>query len=66
AALHPAATAWLTLFRHGGLRRLAAGDLPVRVRQVWPLERTAEAQRAVEHGVRGRIVLRVAGPWTAR
>jgi NADPH:quinone reductase-like Zn-dependent oxidoreductase len=39
--------------------RLAAGDLPVRVRDVWPLERAAEAHRAVERGVRGRIVLRV-------
>jgi NADPH:quinone reductase-like Zn-dependent oxidoreductase len=39
--------------------RLAAGDLPVRVRDVWPLERTAEAHQAVERGVRGRIVLRV-------
>jgi NADPH:quinone reductase-like Zn-dependent oxidoreductase len=47
-------------------QRLAAGDLPVRVREVWPLERTAEAHQAVEHGVRGRIVLRVAAPWTAR
>ncbi len=42
--------------------RLAAGDLPVRVSEVWPLERAAEAHRAVEHGLRGRIVLRVAGP----
>jgi NADPH:quinone reductase-like Zn-dependent oxidoreductase len=40
--------------------RLAAGDLPVRVREVWPLGRAAEAHRAVERGVRGRIVLRVA------
>lgn len=40
--------------------RLAAGDLPVRVRDVWPLERAAEAHRALERGVRGRIVLRVA------
>jgi NADPH:quinone reductase-like Zn-dependent oxidoreductase len=40
--------------------RFAAGDLPVRVRDVWPLERAAEAHRAVERGVRGRIVLRVA------
>jgi NADPH:quinone reductase-like Zn-dependent oxidoreductase len=40
--------------------RLAAGTLPVRVRDVWPLERAAEAHRAVEGGVRGRIVLRVA------
>jgi NADPH:quinone reductase-like Zn-dependent oxidoreductase len=46
--------------------RLAAGDLPVRIGEVWPLERAAEAHRAVEHGVRGRIALRVAGPWTAR
>jgi NADPH:quinone reductase-like Zn-dependent oxidoreductase len=42
--------------------RLAAGDLPVRVSEVWPLERAAEAHRAVEHGLRGRIVLRVADP----
>jgi NADPH:quinone reductase-like Zn-dependent oxidoreductase len=41
-------------------RRLAAGQLPVRVRHVWPLERAAEAHRAVERGLRGRIVLRVA------
>jgi hypothetical protein len=40
--------------------RLAAGDLPARVRAVWPLERTAEARRAVERGLRGRTVLRVA------
>jgi NADPH:quinone reductase-like Zn-dependent oxidoreductase len=40
--------------------RLAAGDLPVRVRAVWPLERTAEAHQAVEQGLRGRTVLRVA------
>jgi NADPH:quinone reductase-like Zn-dependent oxidoreductase len=40
--------------------RLAAGDLPVRVRAVWPLERTIEAHQAVERGLRGRTVLRVA------
>jgi NADPH:quinone reductase-like Zn-dependent oxidoreductase len=40
--------------------RLAAGDLPVRVRAVWPLERTAEAHQAVERGQRGRTVLQVA------
>jgi NADPH:quinone reductase-like Zn-dependent oxidoreductase len=40
--------------------QLAAGTLPTRVRDVWPLERAAEAHQAVEHGVRGRIVLRVA------
>jgi NADPH:quinone reductase-like Zn-dependent oxidoreductase len=44
--------------------RLAAGALPARVRDVWPLERAAEAHQAVERGVRGRIVLRV-GPATA-
>jgi hypothetical protein len=33
-----------------------------RVGEVWPLERAAEAHRAVERGQRGRIVLRVAGP----
>jgi NADPH:quinone reductase-like Zn-dependent oxidoreductase len=42
--------------------RLAAGDLPARVRAVWPLERAAEAHRAVERGQRGRTVLRVAEP----
>jgi NADPH:quinone reductase-like Zn-dependent oxidoreductase len=42
--------------------RLAAGDLPARVRPVWPLERAAEAHRAVERGQRGRTVLRVAEP----
>jgi NADPH:quinone reductase-like Zn-dependent oxidoreductase len=47
-------------------RRLGTGDLPVRISGIWPLERSAEAHRAVEHGVRGRIVLRVAGPWEAR
>ena len=41
-------------------RRLAAGELPVRVRDVWPLDRAAEAHQAVERGLRGRIVLRVA------
>jgi NADPH:quinone reductase-like Zn-dependent oxidoreductase len=44
-------------------RRLAAGELPVRVGDVWPLERAAEAHQAVERGRRsrrGRIVLRVA------
>jgi NADPH:quinone reductase-like Zn-dependent oxidoreductase len=40
--------------------RLAAGDLPARVRAVWPLERAAEAHQAVERGERGRTVLRVA------
>jgi NADPH:quinone reductase-like Zn-dependent oxidoreductase len=40
--------------------RLAAGALPARVRVVWPLERAAEAHRAVERGERGRTVLRVA------
>jgi NADPH:quinone reductase-like Zn-dependent oxidoreductase len=40
--------------------RLAAGTLPVRVRAVWPLERTAEAHRAVERRLRGRTVLRAA------
>jgi NADPH:quinone reductase-like Zn-dependent oxidoreductase len=40
--------------------QLAARALPARVRDVWPLERTAEAQLAVERGVRGRIVLQVA------
>jgi NADPH:quinone reductase-like Zn-dependent oxidoreductase len=39
---------------------LAAGVLPVRVRDTWPLDRAAEAHQAVERGVRGRIVLRVA------
>jgi NADPH:quinone reductase-like Zn-dependent oxidoreductase len=42
--------------------RLAAGDLPVRVRAVWPLDRAAEAHQAVERGLRGRTVLRVADP----
>jgi NADPH:quinone reductase-like Zn-dependent oxidoreductase len=41
-------------------RRLAAGELPVRVHDIWPLERAAEAHQAVEHGLRGRLVLRVA------
>ena len=43
-------------------RLLAAGALPVRVHGVWPLERAGQAHRAVEEGVRGRIVLRVADP----
>jgi NADPH:quinone reductase-like Zn-dependent oxidoreductase len=43
-------------------RLLAAGALPVRVHGVWPLERVADAHRAVAAGVRGRIVLRVADP----
>ena len=42
--------------------RLAAGALPARVRAVWPLERAAEAHRAVERGLRGRTVLRVDDP----
>jgi NADPH:quinone reductase-like Zn-dependent oxidoreductase len=42
--------------------RLAAGDLPARVRAVWPLERAAEAHQGVERGERGRTVLRVAEP----
>jgi NADPH:quinone reductase-like Zn-dependent oxidoreductase len=42
--------------------RLGAGDLPVRVRAEWPLERAAEAHQAVERGLRGRTVLRVADP----
>jgi NADPH:quinone reductase-like Zn-dependent oxidoreductase len=41
--------------------QLAAGTLPARVRDIWPLDRAAEAHQAVERGVRGRIVLR-AGP----
>jgi NADPH:quinone reductase-like Zn-dependent oxidoreductase len=41
--------------------QLAAGTLPTRVRDVWPLVRAPEAHRAVERRVRGRIVLR-AGP----
>jgi NADPH:quinone reductase-like Zn-dependent oxidoreductase len=41
-------------------RRLAGEGLPVRVHDIWPLERAAEAHRAVERGMRGRIVLRVA------
>jgi NADPH:quinone reductase-like Zn-dependent oxidoreductase len=40
--------------------RLTAQDLPGRVRDIWSLERTSEAHRAVERGLRGRIVLRVA------
>jgi NADPH:quinone reductase-like Zn-dependent oxidoreductase len=40
--------------------RLAAGDLPARVRAVWPLEQAAEAHQAVERGLRGRTILRVA------
>jgi NADPH:quinone reductase-like Zn-dependent oxidoreductase len=43
-------------------RLLATGALPVRVHGVWPLERVADAHRAVAAGVRGRIVLRVADP----
>ena len=39
---------------------LAAGDLPVRVRVVRPLERAAEVHQAVERDERGRTVLRVA------
>jgi NADPH:quinone reductase-like Zn-dependent oxidoreductase len=42
--------------------RLAAGDLPARIRAVWPLERAAEAHQAVERGERGRTVLRVTEP----
>jgi hypothetical protein len=38
----------------------AAGDLPVRVRVVWPLERAVEAHQAVERDERDRTVLRVA------
>src|ERR671910_251240 len=41
----------------GGGQRLT---LPVRVRDSWPLDRAAEAHQAVERGLRGRIVLRVA------
>jgi NADPH:quinone reductase-like Zn-dependent oxidoreductase len=41
-------------------RRFAGPGLPVRVHDIWPLERAAEAHRAVERGLRGRIVLRVA------
>jgi NADPH:quinone reductase-like Zn-dependent oxidoreductase len=41
--------------------QLAPGTLPARVRDVWPLDRAAEAHQAVERRVRGRIVLR-AGP----
>jgi NADPH:quinone reductase-like Zn-dependent oxidoreductase len=41
--------------------QLVVGTLPARVRDVWPLDRAAEAHQAVERRVRGRIVLRV-GP----
>jgi NADPH:quinone reductase-like Zn-dependent oxidoreductase len=41
-------------------RRLAAEELPVRVHDIWPMERAAEAHQAVEGGLRGRLVLRVA------
>jgi NADPH:quinone reductase-like Zn-dependent oxidoreductase len=41
--------------------QLAAGTLPARVHDIWPLDRAAEAHQAVERRVRGRIVLRV-GP----
>jgi NADPH:quinone reductase-like Zn-dependent oxidoreductase len=41
--------------------QLAAGTLPARIRDVWPLDRAAEAHQSVERRVRGRIVLR-AGP----
>jgi hypothetical protein len=34
----------------------------VRVHDIWPLERAAEAHQAVERGLRGRLVLRVAAP----
>jgi NADPH:quinone reductase-like Zn-dependent oxidoreductase len=44
--------------------QLAAGTLPARVRDIWPLDRAAEAHQAVERGARGRIVLR-AGPTDA-
>ena len=43
-------------------RLLDRGAWPVRVHGVWPLERVADAHRAVAAGVRGRIVLRVADP----
>jgi NADPH:quinone reductase-like Zn-dependent oxidoreductase len=43
-------------------RLLATGAVPVRIHGVWPLERVADAHRAVAAGVRGRIVLRVADP----
>jgi NADPH:quinone reductase-like Zn-dependent oxidoreductase len=43
-------------------RRLAAEELPVRVHDIWPLDRAAEAHQAVERGLRGRVVLRVAAP----
>jgi NADPH:quinone reductase-like Zn-dependent oxidoreductase len=39
--------------------QLAAGTLPTRVRDLWPLDRAAEAHQAVERRARGRIVLRV-------
>jgi hypothetical protein len=35
-------------------RRLAAEELPVRVHDIWPLDRAAEAHQAVERGLRGR------------
>ena len=43
-------------------QQLANDALPVRVKDVWPLQRAAEAHQAIERGVRGRIVLRVAAP----
>jgi NADPH:quinone reductase-like Zn-dependent oxidoreductase len=38
-------------------RHLAAGTLMIRIHQVLPLERAADAHRLVEAGVRGRVVL---------
>ncbi len=43
-------------------RRLVAEELPVRVHDIWPLDRAAEAHQAIERGLRGRLVLRVAPP----
>lgn len=40
-------------------RFLAAGGLMTRIREALPLDRSAEAHRLVEEGVRGRVVLRI-------
>jgi hypothetical protein len=65
--LHAASTAEATVveFKHTGQSQswqVPDGVTSIRV-DVWPLERAAEAHRAVEGGLRGRVVLRVgSGP----
>jgi hypothetical protein len=65
--MHAASTAEATVVEFKHTRQSQSWQVPdgvtsIRV-DVWPLERAAQAHRAVEGGLRGRVVLRVgSGP----